>query len=73
MAERDGGGKNCFRRDVIAVMARGSELGNACTYMRTNPWSLEHDWLLKERLGYTSWMTNYEQKGGRKKVHGLTM
>lgn len=51
MAERDGGGKNCFRRDVIAVMARGSELGNACTYMRTNPWSLEHDWLLKERLG----------------------
>ena len=51
MPKRDGGGKNFFLRDVIAVMARGSEPGNACTYMRTFPWSLENDWLLKERLG----------------------
>ena len=49
---KDGrGGKIIFRRDVIAVMARGSEPGNACPYMRTFPWSLENDWLLKERLG----------------------
>ena len=51
VAKEGWGRENCFRRDVIAVMARGSELGNACTYMRTFPWSLENDWLLKERLG----------------------
>ena len=50
MPKRDGGGKIFFRRDVIAVMARGSEPGNACAYMRTFPWSPENDCLLKERL-----------------------
>ena len=69
MPKRDGGGKNCFRRDVIAVMARGSELGNACTYMRTFPWSLENDWPLKERLGWHESDDQLWTKGARKKVH----
>ena len=50
----DGGGReNVFRRDVIAVMVKviGSELGNACSFIRTLPHGDKNDWLLKERLG----------------------
>ena len=46
------GGKNVFRRDVIAVMVkgRGSERENACSFIRTLPLGDRNDWLLKERL-----------------------
>ena len=47
-----GGGGGVFRRDVITVMvkARGSELGNVCSFIRTLPYSDRKDRLLKERL-----------------------
>jgi len=47
-----GEGKNFFPRDVIAVMVkgRGSERGNACSFIRTLPLGDRNDWLLKEGL-----------------------
>ena len=49
MAKSDGGREFFF----ISVMmkARGSERGNACSFLRKLSYDDENDWLLKERLG----------------------